>query len=88
MNRFTAALTALQTNDPGIETLIAGMYAAMIEASTYEKDVNTDPAVLLFAMQITFKTNIDFATPNALNVLAERCQENAMQPIIPPNMVN
>ncbi|WP_025915481.1 hypothetical protein [Herminiimonas sp. CN] len=88
MNRFSSALASVGNPSPDLLILTQGLHNAVIESCLYEKDPLTDPAVLLFSMQVSFVTHADFATPNMYDTLVESCRINATLPRVSPREVH
>ena len=87
-NRFTVALASVNDPAPKLLALTCNLYAAVLEAEAYGKNADTDPAVLLLNMQVSFITNVDHAIATTFDSLIDACQVNAARPNIEPHKVN
>ena len=88
MNRYLLALDSLDNPAPNMMLLSSNLYTAVIEASAYEHDPITDPAVLLLSMQISFLTHADVASSRTYADLVDACKVNAALPNINPKEVH
>lgn len=88
INRFTVALGSLDNPAPMIEELTGDLHAAVLEASAYDCNPLTDPAVLLLAMQVGFLTHADVASSTSYNALIAACKINAPLLLLDPRRIN
>lgn len=76
MNRYSAALTAGQSNAP-LRLLAETLLRAVIETEVEGQSANNDPAVMLLVGFISFMCHADVSTPGTYRQLVEVCEQRS-----------